>query len=206
MTYLNLVEKELNELKSALHAEEAVLQENEFPVEEFETYTVGDILVKMRNHYETAPNVKRTLAMQEKVKIDVLLKSIEHLEAQSEELNSADAHKTLLENIAAAKEYFEEHTRRPEYAHYADGETVGHMPKFIYLDATQTQYFNVYLAYQDYARALEAEGSSLELIPEFISVDTVSEAMFKSLIDGKSVVFNPQGDLEFLENLEAKLN
>lgn len=206
MTYLNLVEKELNELKSALHAEEAVLQENEFPVEEFETYTVGDILVKMRNHYETAPNVKRTLAMQEKVKIDVLLKSIVHLETQTEELNSADAHKRLLENISAAKEYFVEHTRRPEYAHYADGETVGHMPKFIYVNETQAQYFNVYLAYQDYARALEAEGSALELIPEFISVDTVSEAMFKSLIDGKSVVHNPQGDLEFLEDLEAKLN
>lgn len=197
--------KELrNELEAALSEQETRLSDANFDVKEFTTYHLADVFVKMRNFYETAPNDRRSLAVSEKVRTDVVLSRLNHvvnLDEHSKELTVDLAKANLAACLEEANEYFVSKTKKPDYAHYADGESVFHMPKYDYIREAQAVLLDLFNAVADFNLVSDGE---LE-VSELADIDSVCDYIFEALFDGKDIKFNPNKEIALINTIKEKI-
>ena len=208
---LDLIRAEIADLL-AEHAD--FLEEHDFSLEEFSTHTLKETFVKMRNMYETDSNEHRSLAVESKIKTDLILALDKHF-ASLDELKDEDAAKAdLIDAIDQGINYFSEQEEPPLYTHYADAETIAHMPKFNYVQKAEEVYIDFYIALIDYkllnkgfnaAMSLDSKILGGKLSDKVLNLDDATEFIFSHLIDGKHSNFNPSLEKAFLKEYKEKL-
>lgn len=190
-----------------LQAREEAIKANGFDLDFYQRYTLADVFVKVRNHFETEDNKKRSLMLAEKIKYDVAVTAAKTLEDINVEQLDASAAKDDLEAcLKESKEFFSAKEQTPSYEKYADGESASHMPRYRYVDEIEQVYLSLYSAFLKYNFALAGEAKNTLSFAEFNSSAEFSAFLFEHIFAGKHSKFEPEVDLKLLAKLEQELN
>ena len=196
---MNTISNDTNiDLKSSLNEVEESILADGFDLVKFKRDDLVGILIRVRNHYETEDNTLRSRALLNKVRLDVVSASINH----TSEDNLDELKTKILNDLDQAIQLYQEKLVGPLYEHYADAESIAHMPKFNHLREAFELLTSLYLTYTDINIALKASDKKQLDVEEFNDPNRFSETFYKYSFDGLHVNHQPQIDILFFAKLK----